>query len=259
MSVLEAFIQGIVQGVVGLLPVPGDVHLQWIHAWGFPDRPALHDYDIDAIRLGSVLAVVVALRGEIRRLARERALWFGWLILVTVPTAVFGAQMRFMREMSQLAPWGIVMMGGFLWAVHRWGTPVSFIPGAPLPRGEINGTDALLVGFFAQVAAFCPGTGRLGLTFGSGLLCGLDRNVALLFALLVGVAGFIVDLGVGMLLWGTLPSSLGPLPLAVAGVASFSTTLVLFGPLTDALRERSIIPFIAWTLILAVAAFAFVA
>ncbi len=245
MGVFEAFLLGIVQGVTGLLPVPADLHLDLLHRLGFSRGAPLPPADIDLLRAGSALAILAALRMEMLRIFRERPVWIAYLLLAAVPVAVFGHKVASMRQAAALAPWGALVMAGFLVAAQRWGARPAGIPGVPLPRGELSASDALLVGL-SQVAAFCPGASRLGLAFGSGLVAGIDRSIALLFALLAGV----LVLGVEAVLSavrGTMAPSLGALPLAVGILGAFSTTLVLFAPLTDLLRGRSLVPFAAWS------------
>lgn len=244
MEILEAFVLGIVQGVTGLLPVPTDLHLELLHRMGFSRAGPLRSADIDWLRLGSALGILVALRMEILRLLRERPLWIGLFVLAAVPVAVFGPKVAPVRTQAPLAPWGAFVTAGFLLACGRWGTPPAAVPGKPLPRGEVAASDALLVGL-SQVAAFFPGMSRLGLAFGSGLLAGVDRSVALLFAFLALPAALGTELAAAAIL-GRPGPALPFVPLSIGVLGAFSTTLVLFVPASDLLRGRSLVPFAAW-------------
>lgn len=245
MEVLEAFVLGIVQGVTGLLPVPTDLHLELVRRLGFSRSGPLRPADIDWLRLGSALGILAALRMELVRLLKERPLWIGLLVLSAVPVAVFGPKVAPVRTQGALAPWGALVMAGFLLACQRWGAPAAAVPGRPLPRGEVAASDALLVGL-SQVAAFFPGMGRLGLGFGSGLLAGIDRSVALLFAFVALPAALGTELATAAAL-GRAGPALSFVPLAIGVLGAFSTTLVLFAPATDLLRSRSLVPFAAWS------------
>lgn len=210
MTLLQALVLGLVQGVSAFLPVSATAHLRIVPAlfgWHFyggattEPSPAF----IAIVQLGTTLAILVYFW---RELLQVSVAWFrglydrsvrgsleyrlGWyLIVATVPVAVLGIvfDSRLREGMDNL--WFVaatmIAFGAALWAAERAGSRRR-------DEEEITRTDAVVVGA-AQVLALLPGASRPGTMITAGLFRGLTREAAARFAFLLSVPA-VVALGI---------------------------------------------------------------
>ena len=204
MSILEAIVLGIVQGLTEFLPVSSTAHLRIVPALcGWPDPGAAYSA---VIQTGTLVAVCLALRTDILALVRGTVAAalsgrplatpearLGWLIVVgTIPIVAAGFAFKSVirGEARRLE----VVVGALLAAtalmaaaefacfarVRRRGTPGR----DGLER--VTGADGLVMGL-AQALALVPGTSRSGVTISAGMLAGLDRRTAARFSFLLSL------------------------------------------------------------------------
>jgi undecaprenyl-diphosphatase len=203
MSLLEALVYGLVQGLTEFLPISSTAHLRVVpELFGWKDPGAAFTA---IIQLGTLVAVLFYFRADIARISaafaqdlRERR--FGtshdaklaWMIAAgTVPVVVCGlAFKKYIKEDLRdlhVVAWAavgfaLVLLAAELRAARRPG------PGPGPGRGEeeIGWRDALLVGCF-QALALIPGASRSGVTITAGLLAGLSRPTAARFSFLLSL------------------------------------------------------------------------
>jgi undecaprenyl-diphosphatase len=199
MSLLEALVYGLVQGLTEFLPISSTAHLRVVpELFGWKDPGAAFTA---VIQLGTLVAVLLYFRADIARLSaafardlRERRYGtshdakLAWMIAAgTVPVVVCGlAFKKYIKEDLRdlhVVAWAavgfaLVLLAAELRAARRPG------PG----RGEetIGWRDALLVGCF-QALALIPGASRSGVTITAGLLAGLSRPTAARFSFLLSL------------------------------------------------------------------------
>jgi undecaprenyl-diphosphatase len=195
MTVIQAVVLGVVQGLTEFLPISSTAHLRVVPALaGWPDPGAA----FTAItQLGTMLAVVAYFWREIVRIsvAWVRGLTdrgarasleyrMGWyVIFATIPIGVFGYVFRDQIETGARNLWLIastlIVLGLVLWWADRVGRR---------ERGDEQVTlrDGLVVGL-AQSAALVPGVSRSGATMTAGLFLGLTRETAARFSFLLSV------------------------------------------------------------------------
>jgi len=230
-TLFQAIILGIVEGLTEFLPVSSTGHLTIVEKMlGLPIDDASITAFTAVIQVGAIVAVVIYLWSEIVLLVRA---WFrglfdankrsdpdyrlAWLVIIgSLPIVVVGF----------LARNPTTTMGSDLWVVAFalivWGGVMLFAEAiAKQDRGErdLTLTDSLLIGF-AQCLALIPGVSRSGATISVGLMRGLDRVTATRLAFLLGIPAL---LGAGAY---ELPSALkqggvGWLPTVVGTVVSF--------------------------------------
>lgn len=231
MSVFEAVVLGIVQGLTEFLPVSSSGHLvlaNWF--FGFDEGEGSLELAVDiATNTGTLLAVLIVLRQDVWRalsgffsglVSAEARLEDGWrlalLVLVgSIPTALLGLALRgVFHTLNAPFPVAIALAvtGLILWVSPR--------TGAKSTAAELTFRDAVIAGF-AQGLAVVPGISRSGATIATLLGRGCDGSLAARFSfLLYLVASF------GVALLGMTEVRAAEIPLAAVAamtVASFVT------------------------------------
>jgi undecaprenyl-diphosphatase len=200
MTVLQAIILGITQGLGEFLPISSSAHLilvPWAFGWHFfLDHPDLNKTFDVALHLGTLLAVLAYFWRDIlhllaaffRSLARRRIDTseekLAWLLLIsTIPGAAAGAALETFVENQLGKPYLIailmILFGLVLWMVDRFAREERNL-------SSLGGRDALLIGL-AQVLALAPGVSRSGITILTGRAQTLDRSAAVRYSFLLSV------------------------------------------------------------------------
>jgi undecaprenyl-diphosphatase len=194
MTVFQALILGILQGLAEFLPISSSAHLAltpWFFGW--PDSGLAFDV---SLHLGTLIALAWYFRAEWIKLAQsglsmlrkrrvetieEKRLLF--LIVATIPAGIAGLLLEDLAEHSFRSPGiigvALIVMGGVLWAADRWAPRLRTLP-------EMKWRDAVLVGL-AQVCALLPGVSRSGSTITGARLLGFDRSSAAVFSFLMSM------------------------------------------------------------------------
>jgi undecaprenyl-diphosphatase len=266
MSVIEALILGVVQGITEFLPVSSSGHLVLLQkVFGISEPALLFD---TLVHVGTLGAVFIVLRRDIWDILRRpvQALT-GYLILATLPAVAAALLFRDLIERAFSS--GLFLGGAFLiTALFLAGAEfLSRRPGKPggLP-GKIDGSglesrgpeemtwlDALVIGVL-QAAAIIPGISRSGSTLTGALSRRLDRDFAARFSFLLSIPAILGALalqlkdlaGTGFEAAaeaGTGGGGIGPAPLlagtlAAAVVGFFSIRFML-----RIVREKSLLGF----------------
>ena len=197
----QAILLGFVQGVAEFLPISSSGHLAVLQnflAIGDMENHLLFDV---LLHLGTLAAVFLAFRSDIRSLWNEglrmlhlkktrrgekpdgvkrRLIWF--LIVATVPLVPAAILNKFVENLYQntfFIGFAFLVTGFLLFMADRMGH------GNKSERGATLG-DAVTVGL-AQMIAVVPGLSRSGTTISAGLLCGFDRNFAVKFSFLLSI------------------------------------------------------------------------
>jgi undecaprenyl-diphosphatase len=224
MSILQAIVLGIVQGLGEFLPISSSGHLivvPWLFGW------AEHDLAFDvALHLGTVAAVIFAFardwwqllgaglaglrRGQPFHDPESRLLWL--LAAATVPGVIAGLALEKWAETVFRAPAlvGATMagLGAILWIADR-----------SEGRGEIlriSTRDALLIGL-AQACAIVPGVSRSGATITMALFLGYRREEAARFSFLLAMP---ITLGAAVYKVPKLFANGGDPTVILAGIAA---------------------------------------
>ncbi|MHB8760816.1 MAG: undecaprenyl-diphosphate phosphatase [Coriobacteriia bacterium] len=264
MSLLEAIVLGITQGITEFLPISSDGHLILVPAILGWQRFGL-GFDV-VLHAATLMATIAYFRRDVWRLltgmlsrAEERAsdrrlAWF--LIAATIPSALIALALEPLVEGVETLPMAsqVSIVGGFLLLTG------ALLGGAEaLARRrrhsiqhaeEIPLRHAILIGI-AQSFAVAPGLSRSGTTIAAGVALGIRRDEAARFSFLLSIPivaaatakKVIIDVG---LQGGTLPAAL---PLTVGLV---TTALVGYGAIALLLpfvRRHSLWVFAIYTAI----------
>ncbi|HUG01534.1 MAG TPA: undecaprenyl-diphosphate phosphatase [Longimicrobiales bacterium] len=185
MSVLDAAILGLVQGLSEFLPISSSGHLvmaQWfldVSAPGLVVEVVLH--------VATLLSVAVVYRSKLARLVsgalrggREEWRYVGLLALASVPAAVVGLGLQGAIEEAFDNPYvtGFMLLatGVVLWSTR----------GRDGGGRTVDARRAILMGI-AQAVAILPGVSRSGTTIATGLWCQVDAEPAAEFSFLMSM------------------------------------------------------------------------
>jgi len=239
MSLLQALILAIVQGLTEFIPVSSSAHLvivPWLAKWGEPNVA----FDV-LLHLGTLLALIayfwrdlggligawlrsvvllLAGRGIHVALQDDRAR-LAWLLLAgCVPTALIGFALQNQFERAFHHPLWVAV---FLILTGIWLVIAQRIQPGEKESAGTTLKDALIIGV-AQGVAIAPGISRSGATIGTGLLCGLDRQFAPRFAFLLAIPAILgvaavklPELYVGRYAVATGPALIGLIASAISG------------------------------------------
>jgi len=268
MTLLEAILLAVVQGLTEFLPISSTAHLRIVPALlGWNDPGAAFSAVIQIGTLAAVLTyfwrdvgrIAAAMFADMRRgkLATMHDAQLGWMIVVgTLPIIICG--LAFQREIettwrSLYVVCGALIVVALLLAVAEWAVGrrrAAGIEGREVDR--LNWQDALVVGL-AQAAALVPGTSRSGVTILGGLASGLNREAAARFSFLLSIPS-IFAAGVFQLFAARaelLSSQSQVVNLVAAVVVSAAVGYAAIHWLLGYLRTHSTFVFIAYRLLLA--------
>ena len=265
MSILQAIILGIVQGLTEFLPISSSGHLiivPWALDWHFfLENPGLNKTFDVALHLGTLVAVVAYYWRELGRLAtgflrslRKRRIEttderLAWLLLIsTIPAGIVGVVFEDIIVTRLGEPWQIAIMmivfGGVMWFVDSRARRDREI-------GDVHWKGALGIGV-AQALALAPGVSRSSVTMVAGLLLRLDRESAARYSFLMSVpviAGAAAFSSVGVIRDG-LPAGMAT-PFAAGMVSAALSGFAAIWFLLAYLRRHDFKPFAIYRFVLA--------
>ena len=213
MTILQAIVLGIVQGLTEFIPVSSTAHLVFaarvVNLYGGVDKTLQAEQTtatIAVIQLGTLLAVLIYFARDIINILRafsadhlawlrgnttpgqpklSRDAWLGWLVIIgSIPVGIVGLFFKediegpFTKNLWVIAT---MMIGvGVLMTIAEW------VGSRNRDMNQLSIYDALAVGS-AQVLALIPGSSRSGSTIMGGLFAGLNRETAARFSFLLSI------------------------------------------------------------------------
>lgn len=202
MTLLQAIILGVVEGLTEFLPVSSTGHQTIVAGlMGLQiDDPSITAF-IAVIQVGAIGALVLYLRRDIARLL---AAWFrglanaerrrdpsyreAWLVIIgSLPIAIVGLVAKDLIEGPLRSLWVVAA------ALIGWSFVMLIAEAvAKQTRHEkdIGLKDALIIGG-TQALALIPGVSRSGATISAGLMLGIDRVTAARFGFLLGIPALV--------------------------------------------------------------------
>jgi undecaprenyl-diphosphatase len=270
MTLLQAVVLGIIQGLTEFLPISSTAHLKIVPAllgWGDPGAAFTA-----VIQIGTLAAVLLYFWSQVWRIAAATLKGIaagsplatydarlGWMIaLATVPIVVVGLTFQDAIETTlrslyviafALIGLAVVLSLAEVYVVRQVSS------GRPLKQLEDLGwREAIVVGM-AQAVALVPGSSRSGVTITGGLFCGLSREAAARFSFLCSLPS-IFAAGIYELykereaLIGSQSDALNLIAATmVAGVVGYWS----IGFLLRILRTRTTLVFIVYRLVVGLA------
>ena len=214
MTIWQAIVMGIIQGLTEFLPISSSGHLVIIPhllGWRFGEQQTFV-FDV-LVQWGTLLAVIVYYWSDLLRIVTGfvQALLsgkpfgnpdarLGWyLILATIPAVLIGL---LFKDSVEAAFSSVRATGGFLLVTAAILVIAEVVGRRQRSFAEIGWKDALWIGT-AQVVSLLPGVSRSGSTMAGAMARNLDRPAAARFSFLMSVP---VMLGAGTLALADLAS-----------------------------------------------------
>jgi undecaprenyl-diphosphatase len=270
MSLFQALILGIVQGITEFLPVSSTAHLRVVPALlGWPDPGAAYSA---VIQLGTVAAVMIYFARDLWRIAaavlssvkagdplgtHDARLGF-FVAAGTVPIVVAGLAFKRaieheLRSLSIIA-FSAIALAVVLLLAERAARHVREIE-------HLTFKDSLLIGL-AQCVALVPGSSRSGVTLTAGLFLGLKRDAAARFSFLLSIpataAAGIFELQ-HLLAASRAGHGVGVAATVVGVLSSFIFGYAAIAALLRFLRTRTTLVFVVYRLVLGASLFGLLA
>ena len=223
MTLAEAAILGVVQGLTEFLPISSSGHLCLAqHVLKIGGSSTVVAFDI-ALHVASLLAILLMFAPRIRDVLLEEHHMIVYIIIATIPAGVvgvaFGKQLKALFNMPRVVAAALLVTGGFLILADYLSKDSGEETGGATHKSSI------LMGL-CQAFAIVPGISRSGLTITGGLMVGMTREKAFEFSFLMAIpaisgAAILEGRHLSFSEWG-----IGAAPLAVGLGLSFAFSLI---------------------------------
>lgn len=187
MTIIQALILGIVQGLTELLPISSSAHLNiipWLLGWtkNTSFQIAFEGFDV-ALHFGTLLAIAIFFFkdwialfkggwGQIQGKKTAEGKMFWYLVLATIPGGAIGFLLdHFVGDILEqpiIIGIALIVMGILLYVVDKKAKSNTDYEHMTLKQ-------TFLIGL-SQALAFIPGVSRSGVTITTGRLLGVDRE-----------------------------------------------------------------------------------
>jgi undecaprenyl-diphosphatase len=213
MTLLQAILLGIVQGLTEFIPISSTAHLVLaMRALNLPLTPEQATASIAVIQLGTLVAVVIYFARDIWNITRafvrdhfvllkdgrrddfnrknEHArlspeAWLGWLIIIgTIPVVIVG--LAFKKQIEGAFTKNLLVIATMMVVVAVLLAIAEAVGKRQTRMQDLGVKDALAVGL-AQCLALIPGSSRSGSTIMAGLFVGQVRETAARFSFLLSI------------------------------------------------------------------------
>ncbi|HHW41343.1 MAG TPA: undecaprenyl-diphosphate phosphatase [Syntrophomonadaceae bacterium] len=194
MSIIQAIVYGVVQGIGEFLPISSTAHIvlvPWLLGWKDPGVV----FDV-ALHLGTASAVILFFLKDWMRLisagfSRPRStdgklFWF--IVLATIPGGIAGVMLdKYMENFRNPALIGVMLiaMGIVLYLADKMGNNEIEIEYIGLSRSIVIG--------ISQAFAIIPGVSRSGVTMSTGRMLGITRESIARFTFLMSAPIILAD------------------------------------------------------------------
>ena len=260
MSLLEAIVLGIAQGLTEFLPISSTAHLRIVPAFaGWPDPGAAFTA---VTQLGTMTAVLLYFREDLIRIARAwvRSLRdpavrrgldarLGWyIILGTIPIGIFGLLFKDQIETGArdlyLIGVALIVLGLVLLLAEKVGKRNRSM-------AQIRTKEGVVIGF-AQALALVPGVSRSGATITAGLFMDLGRTAAARFSFLLSIPAVVLSglFELGSIVSGEEGETTSAFGLVIATLLAFITGYASIAFLLRYLSNHSTAVFVAYRVVL---------
>lgn len=257
MTIIQAIILGIVQGLTELLPISSSAHLNiipWLFNWSIPES-----FDV-ALHLGTLLAITIfffkdwlsLIKGGYDQVVKKKKstqgklFWF--IVAVTIPTGILSLVLdkvsdmiceKFGIEMFLIGV-ALIVLGIVLYVVDK------------KSKSEVNLENmtfkqSFLIGLSQAIAAAFPGTSRSGITMTVARALKLDRESAAKYSFLLSTPIILAAVLV------SIKDFEFTLAFLMGVLASFLTGILVIKFLMDYLKKGSFKGFAIYRVIIGIA------
>lgn len=187
MTLLEAGILGLVQGITEFVPISSSGHL--ILTDSFLDSESTFNFDA-LLNIGTLTALLIYFRHKLWRIALSVVKDKNWslavnIVISTIPAAIAGFLIADSLEDGALrSTWivvGMLFIGGLIMVFES-----KFKPSKKFTLDSLTKPRALVIGF-AQALALIPGTSRSGATILASRFSGLSHKLSAEYSFLIAI------------------------------------------------------------------------
>lgn len=194
-TIFQAIILGVVQGLTELLPVSSSAHLNlmpWIFNWNMPES-----FDV-ALHLGTLLAITLfffkdwinLIKGGYKQVVKKekstegRIFWY--IVIATIPTGIISLVLDEFSEYicnklgieMLLIAIALIIMGIILYVIDKKSE-------SKIKYEDITFKQSMLIALSQAIAAAFPGVSRSGITMTVARLLKVDRESAAKYSFLL--------------------------------------------------------------------------
>lgn len=213
MTLLQAILLGIVQGLTEFIPISSTAHLVLAgRVMNLALTPEQLTASIAVIQLGTLIAVIVYFAGDIWNITRafvhdhfvllkdgrrdqfnrkndharlSPEAWLGWLVIIgSLPVGIVG--LVFKKQIEGAFTKNLWVIATMMVTIALFLAVAEIVGRKRRRMQELGIGDALAVGF-AQCLALIPGSSRSGSTIMGGLFAGQTRETAARFSFLLSI------------------------------------------------------------------------
>lgn len=181
MTIYQAIILGIIQGITEFFPVSSSGHLVIFQALFGIEEPML-TFDI-ILHLGTLVSIAIFFHKDILDLFEKDRKTLLYLVIASIPTFIIALLFKDTVEKFFGMPGHV---GFMLILTGAWLIFVTFFSKKNTRENSPGVVNSVLIGI-AQGIAIMPGISRSGATIGAGLLAGLKRETAFKFSFLLAI------------------------------------------------------------------------
>ena len=269
MTLLQALILGIVQGLTEFLPVSSSAHLILVPhllGWNLAEE-FVFPFDV-LVQLGTLVAVFYFFRNDLKEIItavfrgirnrkpfEETPARVGWLaVLATIPAGIFGLLIKDKVEAAFTSPTATSV---FLFVTAGLLLAAEFLGKRTRDLEKLTWLDALWIGAFQALSVF-PGISRSGSTIAGGMTRNLERKPAGQFSFILAIPVFLAAglLGIKDLL--AIDNLSAYLPSLLIGfLAAFIVGYFAIRWLLGYIASHSLLPFAGYCVMLGAGTLAF--
>ena len=184
MTIIQAVISGVVQGVTEFFPISSSGHLVLLHGI-FGLKQSMIAFDI-FLHFGTILSVLIFFRKDIVDMLQKDRMLLKFIIIGSIPTFIIGLLFKDIVEnyfsMPRIVGLFLVITGLFLLFASLWAMYWKIVR-RNRPLGYLN---SIIIGL-AQGISILPGISRSGSTIGAALMAGLSESNAVKFSFLLSI------------------------------------------------------------------------
>ncbi len=252
MTIVDAIILGIVQGLTEFLPISSSGHIELGSALLNVQTTNNLLFSV-VVHAATSLSTIVIFRNDIIKLVtdlffrkKEAINYTVFLLVSAIPVAIIG--LTYDKEIESFFS-GYILLVGFMLLVT--GLLLAMTYYAPPQEGRVTLGRALLIGL-SQALAILPGISRSGATISTALLLGVDKERAARFSFLMVLIPILGGSALKLLDFMKSPAtsdSVSSLALTAGFFAAFITGLIACSWMIAIVKKGKLIYFAVYCFI----------
>jgi undecaprenyl-diphosphatase len=201
MTIFQAIILGVVEGITEFLPISSTGHMILVSHWlGLADTDFLKSFEI-IIQLGAILSVIVYFR---KRIFTDFQMWKS-VVIAFVPTGIIGFILyklikQYLLGNTLVVLWAL-LIGGILIiyfegrALRSYTSSFEYLGQSVSQKTELpNYKQSILIGL-VQSLSVIPGVSRSAATIVGGMALGIPRQIIVEFSFLLAIPTMLAATG----------------------------------------------------------------